>query len=309
MHPVSAPPGRPIGRPWGHRLRGLALVCAWAVAMPAQADARAEPDGDEEPEAPLPSVNDEPEAPADGNADRDDAKQAMEAFARGSDNYNAAKYDAALRDFLEAASLYASPDFQYNIALCYEKLDKPEEAIAAFETYLKTKRNVPDRANVEDRIRRLQAEIDRRASTPDPTPTPAPSSDRAPGRALVISGAALLGVGAAVALGGGIGMGVAAKRRSDDLDEVQSGGNPQGLTFAQANDLQDEGKRFELGQIAMAAAGGAVAIVGVALLAVGLRKRGKSRAVEGKSAARWRPTAIAPSSTRSGFGLTLTGRF
>ncbi|MBK8241135.1 MAG: tetratricopeptide repeat protein [Deltaproteobacteria bacterium] len=301
---MSAPPRRPAGR----TLRGLALACAWAVAVPAQARTGAvvEPDAD----AALPSVQDEPEAPADADADRDDAKQAMEAFARGSDNYNAAKYDVALRDFLEAASLYASPDFQYNIALCYEKLDKPEEAIAAFETYLKTKRNVPDRANVEDRIRRLREQIERRGDTSDPTPpTTEPSDGRAPGRALVISGAALLGVGAAVALGGGIGFGTAAKRRSDDLDDVQTGGNPQGLTFAEASALQDDGKRFELGQIALAAAGGAVAIVGVALLAVGLRKRAKGRSVAGKTAARWRGTTIAPSSTRNGFGLTLTGRF
>ncbi|MFO0634226.1 MAG: hypothetical protein U0168_15370 [Nannocystaceae bacterium] len=256
------------------------------------------------PATELPDVHDEPEAPQGPTPDQENVQRAMEAFARGSDNYNGARYQEALRDFLEAASLYASPDFQYNIGLCYEKLDKAEEAIRAFETYLKTKKDVPDRANVEDRIRRLRAELER-PTEPEPKPGPEPKPPRDRSRPLVISGAALTAVGAAVALGGGIGLGIAAKRKSDELDDIQAG-NPQRQSFAQAQTLQDQGKALELGQIAIAAAGGAIAIVGVALLAVGLAKRkgkAKGKAEAGASA------SLRPHWSGRGAGLSLVGRF
>jgi tetratricopeptide (TPR) repeat protein len=259
----------------------------------------------EDPAGALPTVNDEPEAPPDaGSMDSDDRQRAMDAFHRASDSYNRADYQAALSDFLEAATLYASPDFQYNIGLCYEKLNKPEEAIAAFETYLKTKRDVPDRANVEDRIARLREELERRANAPAPKPEPDGAPKPAPrdrSKPLVIAGAALTAVGAAVALGGGIGLGLAAKRRSDDLDAVQTGGNPDELTFGEAGDLEDEGKRLELGQLVTVAVGGAIGLAGIALLAVGLSRRRQAKS--GPKA------ALTPNFGRTAVGLSISGRF
>lgn len=286
--------------------RALGWLCAAALAWPPAAAAASEEPTAGPAEA-LPDVHDEPEAPPGPTPDQENVQRAMAAFARGSDNYNGARYQEALQDFLEAASLYASPDFQYNIGLCYEKLDKAEEAIRAFETYLKTKKDVPDRANVEDRIRRLRAELERGPEPePGPTPTPAPTRDRS--RPLVISGAALTAVGAAIAIGGGIGLGVAAKGKSDQLDDIQ-GGNPDGRTFAQAQQVQDQGKALELGQIVIAAAGGAVAIVGVALLAVGLSKRKGGGKAKGKRGDAGASATLVPAWTGRGAGLSLAGRF
>lgn len=306
--PTPRMSGRPAGSP--HAGRVLAAVLAALLGFPqiaraqvVQADA-ARAAEDPPPDA-LPTVNDEPEAPPDAaTMDADDRQRAMDAFHRGSDSYNRADYQGALSDFLEAATLYASPDFQYNIGLCYEKLNKPEEAIAAFQTYLKTKRDVPDRANVEDRIARLREELERRANAPAPTPTPdgpPPSPPRDRSKPLVIAGAAITAVGAAVALGGGIGLGLAAKRRSDDLDAVQTGGNPDDLTFDEAGDLEAEGKRLELGQIVTVAVGGAIALAGVALLAVGLSRRKQAKA--------GRAAALTPNFGRSAVGLSFSGRF
>ncbi len=241
----------------------------------------------------------------------------MAAYERGTQNYNRAQYEAALADFTEAASLYASPDFQYNIGLCYEKLGKLDEAIRAFSTYLRAKPDAEDRPNVEDRIQTLQERLEERrreaeaqAATPEPTPepepepTPPPPDDEpasdddggaSPRRPLVIAGAALVGVGAAVALGGGIGFGVVARSRSQAVDEIQAGGNPEALGFDDALALEREGKRFEGIQIGMAAGGAVVAVTGAVLLALGLRKPQASR-----------PQAwLAPSRG----GLTLSGRF
>lgn len=279
-----------------------AVGCVLATANVAHAEPAAEP---------RPGVTDpaggEPD-PTDDSSMRDDdqLQRAMAAFARGSDNYNRAMYKEALGDFREAATLYASPDFQYNIGLCYEKLDKPEEAIGAFQTYLKTKKDVPDRANVEDRIRRLEAMVESGQKPSDmnkgmPTDTPPPGPEKKTGRGLVIGGAVLASVGAALALGGGLGLGLAAKKRSDDLDAVQTGGNPDDLTFGDASDLEDEGKRLELGQIITVAIGGAIIIGGVAMLAIGVAR--------GKKAKAGRKAMLTPSFGRTAIGLSLTGRF
>jgi hypothetical protein len=117
---------------------------------------------------------------------------------------------------------------------------------------------------------------------------------------MVIGGAVLLGVGAALGLGGGIGFGVAARRRSNDLDDVQSGGNPGNVTFARAQDIEREGKRFEVLQITTAAIGAAIGITGVVLLALGLQRR------KGGTAASLR---VAPQWAGGAGGLSLSGRF
>src|SRR5690606_12007466 len=232
--------------------------------------------------APDPDTADGPEETE--TRDNPQLQRAMQAYERGVRNYNEARYEEALADFQEASTLFASPDFQYNIVQCYEKLDKPEEAIRAFETYLRAKPEASDRANVEDRIRRLRERQEMLAAGQTPPPpaadppapqpeTPRDDTPKNPGRALVIAGAALSGVGVGLALGAGIGFGVQAKQRSDDLKALQSGDNPDDLTFEDAQALEDEGQRFEVLQIAMAAAGGVVAVTGIALLALGLRKK------------------------------------
>lgn len=285
------------------RAVGTAVILAVAFAPPSPALASG-PAKDE-----LPTVTDDPTPPPGEDEVRDEPnlERAMEAFQRGSQNYNEARYQQALRDFLEAASLYASPDFQYNIGLCYEKLDKPEEAIAAFETYLKTKPEAADRANVEDRVERLREMAEQRkqgGGKPPAATGPAKKSTAA--RGILITGDVLTGVGIVVALAGGIGFGVAAKKKSDALKDVQTGGNPDDLTIAEARDLESQGKKFEAIQIAMVAVGGALVVTGVALIAVGTVRR--NNAMKGKKG-RTARARLVPVIGARGAGLSLTGRF
>ena len=278
----------------------MALAVALALVGAAPVDARAFGPAKDT----LPTVTDEPTPPPgeDDVRDEPNLERAMSAFQRGSENYNQAKYDVALRDFLEAASLYASPDFQYNIGLCYEKLDKPEEAIAAFETYLKTKPDASDRANVEDRVERLRQMAEaRKNGTGTAAPDKAPAKSKA-ARPMLIAGDVLLGLGVVVALAGGIGFGVAARRKSKQLDDVQDGGNPDDLTFDEAKDLERQGKRLEAIQIAMVSVGAALAITGVALIAVGTVRRKNAK----KAGAQAR---LVPQVGMRGAGLSLSGRF
>src|SRR5690606_36309128 len=143
------------------------------------------------------------------------------------------------------------------------------DAVRSYEIYLRAQPDAADSGDVRERIGRLRgllvarAEEEETATDRDLGTTgsateqgigSAPPSDDArpppPGRPLVIAGATLVGLGAAVGIGGGIGFGVVANRRSDELDEVQSGGNPRGVTFPEARDLEDAGKRADVAQIA-----------------------------------------------------------
>lgn len=122
-----------------------------------------------------------------------------------------------------------------------------------------------------------------------------------PGVALVVTGGVFAGVGAAVALGGGIGFGVLARRRSDALDEIQDGGNPEGASLSDAEAIEQEGKRFEALQLTFAAAGALVGITGVVLLTLGMDKREKALdAADVRLVPRW---------TKNAAGLSIVGRF
>ncbi|MEM6993422.1 MAG: tetratricopeptide repeat protein [Myxococcota bacterium] len=258
--------------------------------------------------APLPDVTEVPDAET---PDEDPMlKQAMDAYERGTANFNAEHYETALSDFKEAASLYASADFQYNIARCYEELGKHEEAVRAFETYLKAKPDADDRAAVENRIKLLEKLIEEERKRKEQEAKGGKTvvvkevgEDRTAkrqrmARPLIISGAVLAGVGVLVAAGGGLGFGLAAKSRSDALETIQTGGNPEDSTFDDAQTLADDGQRFETIQIAMLAAGGGVAGIGAGLLGVGVSfKKGPKAA------------ALVPRLSPGQAGLSLVGRF
>lgn len=216
--------------------------------------------------------------------------RAMESYALGTQAYNAARYEDALGHFKAAATLYASADFQYNIGLCHERLGERAEAIRAFKTYLRAKPDAPDRPAVEDRIFNLQRELEaeaaqagkdesapqRAADTNLQASGDASTSDTSPnrsGRTLRIVGYAALGAGAALALGGGLGFGIAASSRSNDVQAITNDDNPDDLRFADAESLDQEGRRFETLQITAIAVGSALAIGGAAMLAVGTRQK------------------------------------
>jgi tetratricopeptide (TPR) repeat protein len=247
------------------------------------------------------------EAPAEDEAPPEDPnyERAVEAYRRGTELYNEAKFREALESFQEAATLYASPDFQFNIAKCYERLGEYENAIRSYELYLRTAEDSGDRAVIEASIADLQRRIEERDAAekePDPDPQPQPDSKKKPGRTLIIVGGTLTGVGAVFAIAGGLANGIPVSNNNKKLGEVLDGGNPDGLTFDQANALADDARRLQTLEIVNVAIGSAILVTGVALLGVGLAKKKKAAA----ATARFQ---VAPSWGRSGVGLTLSGSF
>ena len=258
--------------------------------------------------APTPAWATQPAGePAEQPTKQDDAQaRARAAYQRGTKLYNEGKFEEALAAFQEAATRYASPDFQFNIAKCYERLGDHEEAIRHYEIYLRTAEDPPDRAVVENSIADLERRIAEEAEqeeeeeedAPEPKPEPEPE---APGRALIISGGVLLGVGAALGLGGGLGFGLQVSRDNATLGEVLDG-NPGGLTFDDADAIADRARTNQTLEFVMVGLGGAVAITGVALLAAGMAKKNKSPGAAAK-------LRVAPSLARGGAGLIVQGSF
>src|SRR5688572_25909182 len=173
------------GRSRAHRWVSVGIAIALFAGSPTALAA---------PAKPLPSVEDEPPQPEEPKEDPM-LTRAMAAYERGQENYKLAQYEAALADFQEASSLYASPDFQYNIGLCYEKLGRYDQAVLAYVTYLKVKPDADDRVSVEATIKRLQEIIKQQKEAPTTTPTPQPEGpkdtppERDTSKPLIISGA------------------------------------------------------------------------------------------------------------------------
>jgi tetratricopeptide (TPR) repeat protein len=270
----------------------ISLLCSVLALAPAQVVA-------------APAKQPEP-APADDEASPDEDPnytRAVEAYRRGTELYNAAKFEEALAAFQEAATLYASPDFQFNIAKCYERLGKYEEAILHYETYLRTADDSGDTAVIESSIADLQRRIEERDAAaqkpPDTGPEPEPEPSKPPGRALVLTGGVLLGVGAAVGLGGGLGFGIPVSRDNATLGEVLDG-NPDALTFADADELANRAAMNQTLELVMIGVGGALVLTGAVLLGVGMSKKKQAKTAR---------LQVAPTWGRTGAGLSLSGSF
>ena len=78
--------------------------------------------------------------------------------------YDNGKFERALRYFKDAHQLFAHPDLQYRIGLCYEKLGEPEEATAHYKRFLEEVPDAEERGRIEQTIRMLEAQMADRAS-------------------------------------------------------------------------------------------------------------------------------------------------
>src|SRR5712692_943919 len=63
--------------------------------------------------------------------------------------YDEGKYEDAAKEMRVAYELKPLADLQYNLAQCYERLNKLEEAADAYEKYLAGKATAPDRKQVQ----------------------------------------------------------------------------------------------------------------------------------------------------------------
>lgn len=208
--------------------------------------------------------------------------RAREAYARGSAAYAEARFEDALAAFQEASALMASPDFLFNIGLCYEQLGRYEDAARTFESYLAANPKAADSAAIDARIERLRQEQERveaaAESQPQPQRGPAePTKDqprRQPqrsGRPLLAIGIVTTAVGAGIAAAGIVPSLVATRRR--DAVESVNAGNSRGYTAPQVRQLQADAETARTQQIALFATGGALTVAGLVMTVVGARRK------------------------------------
>ena len=101
----------------------------------------------------------------------DDERVAREHFARGREHFDAARWDAAAREFLTAYDLAPLAPLLINAARAYEHLDRYREAEALLERVLTFHPEWEGRASVEALRDRMRAQADAaeesRAEAPD----------------------------------------------------------------------------------------------------------------------------------------------
>lgn len=85
------------------------------------------------------------------------AKEAGKAYAKGESLYKAGHYEAAQVQFETAYTLAPNPVVLLSIAKTQEKRGQFQATVQTLQRYLNERENAPDRAAVEERIRKIQA--------------------------------------------------------------------------------------------------------------------------------------------------------
>jgi tetratricopeptide (TPR) repeat protein len=93
--------------------------------------------------------------PAPAAADEDEVELARTYFAAGTGHYLRKDYARAITAFEEARRLQPLPELDFDIGRCYEALDRPREALAAYERYLQATHDAT--AVVQERVAHMRA--------------------------------------------------------------------------------------------------------------------------------------------------------
>lgn len=90
---------------------------------------------------------------------RGQIRRARVLFAHGLRQYDRHRYQAALRTFTRAYQLAPAPPIVYNIAQCHVALGRDDRAIESYRLFLQLAPSAPNRAEIERKIRQLQAHL------------------------------------------------------------------------------------------------------------------------------------------------------
>ena len=239
-------------------------------------------------------------APARAAADENaDVRAAKERFQMGQQHYAAGDYQRALAEFESARLIKAVPEFDYNIAVCYERLGQTEAAIAAFRTFIDETIDPKAIADAKQHLDLLEA---KRAAEPPkpaaPAAAPTPQALVMPAPSAPRSYAAPIGVGVGALALAAVGVALLLPV-AHEYDYVSNSWDrqPSPQIAAEADYLKT---RLEI-SYAMFAVAGAVAIVDVVLWA----RAGRRESAAQSPAARALIQA-APSGGRGQVGLGFT---
>jgi tetratricopeptide (TPR) repeat protein len=98
-------------------------------------------------------------------------EQARQHYVTGTQQYDLGHWDDSIREFEKAYELRPDPSFLYNLAQAYRRKGDTKRALDLYRNYLAKVPKSPQRAEIEERIKGLQKQIEETASA-----KPAPSA-------------------------------------------------------------------------------------------------------------------------------------
>jgi tetratricopeptide (TPR) repeat protein len=206
-----------------------------------------------------------------------DVEIAQRHFAMGREYYATSDYQRALDEFEAARKIKPLPAFDFNIARCYDRMERFAEARAAYQRYVSSSPTPEDADEVRRRIEVLDERISKSPpATLEPSPAPAalaPPSAKAPtGRGTKIGGAILAALGVA-SLATGIGFSVLAHQSGEELSKLDRA-TPKVMFDPQK---EQAGKTDQIVADVMLSVGAVAAVVGTVVALVGRRAEKRVR--------------------------------
>ncbi len=221
--------------------------------------------------------------------------------------YDEGKYEDSAKEMATAYELKPLADLQYNLAQCFERLNRLDEAAAAYERYLAGKADAPDRKQVQTRIEVLR-ERARAESSGKPPPAPLVQEKVVlktiivykevpppPGRAARWAAYGLFGL-AVAAVASGVAFAVLAQQASDGVSKGGNAATPG--PYDAVRGIEDGGKTDVI------VSGVSFGVAGLAL-GGGLAMYFIGRKID-REAPKY---TLAPSFGPTGGGLVVAGRF
>lgn len=258
---------------------------------------------------PVPLTQLEPEGDgatpsADQNSEAEAlSDQAVEAF-------NDKRYDESIDLFEQAYALNSNPNYLFNIGRVYEEKGDLQQAVSHYQRFvsqpgvdLDSREAATARLKVlREALRQLKEEEESEAENappPEAIAEPAPVTDDEPRtdrkRGQRIAGYALLGVGGAGLIVGGV-LGGLASAKANDADNAEF--------VDDALRMRDDARRQARAADAMFITGGVFAAAGLVLVLTTLGKKKGSAAAAMPT--RW---VLAPAASPTSAGAALHGRF
>jgi tetratricopeptide (TPR) repeat protein len=117
------------------------------------------------------------------------AATAREHYQKGTSFYDLGKYNEAIQEFEAAYEIKNDPALLYNLAQSYRLAGNADQALHFYRTYLRYVPRPANRAEIDDRIRQLEALLAQKSATqvtppnqtiPPGASTPPPSTEPAP---------------------------------------------------------------------------------------------------------------------------------
>lgn len=216
-----------------------------------------------------------------GSAPADDLRAAAtQSFSEGD-------YESAIEGFKSAHELSAEPTDLYNLGRVHEELGLLSEALTYYQEFVEQPHvALEERRLAADRIEVLRVLVPATPPPPQAEPTPpraqrttddAPQDDNDDGRPLVVAGSILLPLGIVTAAAGGVAFGLRGSSAREEVEGLSQGDNPNRLSLDDAEALHARGRNADALQTTFLVAGSSVAIIGGALLTLGLLRRNKAK--------------------------------